>query len=257
MTVELEPSLNSTSSTKMVRIEEVNISSIILTLVVLLCGKTAIALAMAQELGDKMPFCPMVASEVYSSEVKKTEVLMENFRRAIGNIWPDIWISLNFIYKCYLCHACDIQIVLEQKSIMWLTTILTSLFQILTIPYHRGTEDFSPHGIPRDLLDRILIIPTRKYTREDIHAVSVHSLFIVALRSEAENVHLESDALDLLSNIGDRSSLRHVTSKSVPIYSLMPRPQLKFLEGLRTSKWIHIDLIDVKKDFQFKLLFTC
>ncbi|VDK38768.1 unnamed protein product [Gongylonema pulchrum] len=46
--------------------------------------QTAIALAMAQELGDKMPFCPMVGSEVYSSEVKKTEVLMENFRRAIG-----------------------------------------------------------------------------------------------------------------------------------------------------------------------------
>ena len=31
-----------------------------------------------------MPFCPMVGSEVFSSEVKKTEVLMENFRRAIG-----------------------------------------------------------------------------------------------------------------------------------------------------------------------------
>lgn len=26
----------------------------------------------------------MVGSEVYSSEVKKTEILMENFRRAIG-----------------------------------------------------------------------------------------------------------------------------------------------------------------------------
>ncbi|XP_064386871.1 ruvB-like 1 [Halichondria panicea] len=47
-------------------------------------GKTALALAIAQELGPKVPFCPMVGSEVYSSEVKKTEVLMENFRRAIG-----------------------------------------------------------------------------------------------------------------------------------------------------------------------------
>lgn len=47
-------------------------------------GKTALALGLAQELGQKVPFCPMVASEVYSSEVKKTEVLMENFRRAIG-----------------------------------------------------------------------------------------------------------------------------------------------------------------------------
>lgn len=47
-------------------------------------GKTALALGIAKELGPKVPFCPMVGSEVYSAEVKKTEVLMENFRRAIG-----------------------------------------------------------------------------------------------------------------------------------------------------------------------------
>eukprot|EP00045_Choanoeca_perplexa_P003465 m.31330 g.31330 ORF g.31330 m.31330 type:complete len:456 (-) comp12060_c0_seq1:66-1433(-) len=47
-------------------------------------GKTALALAISSELGPKVPFCPMVGSEVYSAEVKPTEVLMENFRRAIG-----------------------------------------------------------------------------------------------------------------------------------------------------------------------------
>jgi RuvB-like protein 1 (pontin 52) len=47
-------------------------------------GKTALALGIAHELGPKVPFCPMVGSEVFSAEVKKTEVLMENFRRAIG-----------------------------------------------------------------------------------------------------------------------------------------------------------------------------
>ena len=47
-------------------------------------GKTAISLAIAQELGPKVPFCPMVGSDVYSSEVKKTEILNENFRRSIG-----------------------------------------------------------------------------------------------------------------------------------------------------------------------------
>lgn len=47
-------------------------------------GKTALALAVSQELGTKVPFCPMTGSEVYSAEVKKTEALMENFRRAIG-----------------------------------------------------------------------------------------------------------------------------------------------------------------------------
>ena len=47
-------------------------------------GKTALAMAISQELGPKVPFCKMAGSEVYSSEVKKTEVLMENFRRSIG-----------------------------------------------------------------------------------------------------------------------------------------------------------------------------
>lgn len=47
-------------------------------------GKTALALAISQELGTKIPFCPIVGSEIYSTEVKKTEMLMENFRRAIG-----------------------------------------------------------------------------------------------------------------------------------------------------------------------------
>jgi RuvB-like protein 1 (pontin 52) len=41
-------------------------------------------LGIAHELGSRVPFCPMVGSEVYSTEIKKTEVLMENFRRAIG-----------------------------------------------------------------------------------------------------------------------------------------------------------------------------
>ncbi|KAK9377418.1 TIP49 C-terminus-domain-containing protein [Lipomyces chichibuensis] len=47
-------------------------------------GKTALALAMSQELGPKVPFCPITGSEIFSTEVKKTEALMENFRRAIG-----------------------------------------------------------------------------------------------------------------------------------------------------------------------------
>lgn len=47
-------------------------------------GKTALAMAIAQELGDKVPFCPIVASEVYSNEVKKTEMLMEGIRKSIG-----------------------------------------------------------------------------------------------------------------------------------------------------------------------------
>jgi RuvB-like protein 2 len=38
-------------------------------------GKTAIALAVAQELGDDTPFTMMAASEIYSVEMSKTEAL--------------------------------------------------------------------------------------------------------------------------------------------------------------------------------------
>lgn len=47
-------------------------------------GKTALALAISQELGPKVPFCPIVGLELFLAEVKKTAALMENFRRAIG-----------------------------------------------------------------------------------------------------------------------------------------------------------------------------
>lgn len=57
-------------------------------------GKTALALAISQELGVKVPFCPMVGSEVYSAEVKKTEVLAEVFRRAIGMLSHSFHASL-------------------------------------------------------------------------------------------------------------------------------------------------------------------
>jgi len=47
-------------------------------------GKTAIAVAMSRELGTNVPFIQMSGSEVYSSERKKTEVLIEAIRKCIG-----------------------------------------------------------------------------------------------------------------------------------------------------------------------------
>ncbi|MEM1775647.1 MAG: RuvB-like domain-containing protein, partial [Nitrososphaerota archaeon] len=47
-------------------------------------GKTAIAYAIAKELGKDVPFVAISGSEIYSSEMKKTEVLMQAMRKAIG-----------------------------------------------------------------------------------------------------------------------------------------------------------------------------
>ncbi|HDI86706.1 MAG TPA: AAA family ATPase [Candidatus Korarchaeota archaeon] len=53
-------------------------------------GKTAIALGIARELGEDVPFIQMSGSEIYSAERKKTEVLMEAMRKAIGVRLKDI-----------------------------------------------------------------------------------------------------------------------------------------------------------------------
>ncbi len=47
-------------------------------------GKTAIAVAISKELGKNVPFIQMSGSEIYSTERKKTEILMEAIRKCIG-----------------------------------------------------------------------------------------------------------------------------------------------------------------------------
>ncbi len=47
-------------------------------------GKTAIAVAISRELGENVPFIQMSGSEIYSTERKKTEILIEAIRKCIG-----------------------------------------------------------------------------------------------------------------------------------------------------------------------------
>ncbi|MCD6536882.1 MAG: RuvB-like helicase [Thaumarchaeota archaeon] len=47
-------------------------------------GKTALAVAISRELGPNVPFIQMSGSEIYSTERKKTEILVEAMRKAIG-----------------------------------------------------------------------------------------------------------------------------------------------------------------------------
>ncbi len=73
----------------------------------------------------------------------------------------------------------------------------------------RGTDIESPHGIPRDLLDRLLIITTRPYTREEIRE-------ILRIRAEEEDVPLSEEALERLTDIGYEKSLRYAVQLMEP-----------------------------------------
>jgi len=47
-------------------------------------GKTAIANAIAKELGKDVPFVQLAASEIFSTDIRKTEFLTQTLRKAIG-----------------------------------------------------------------------------------------------------------------------------------------------------------------------------
>lgn len=69
----------------------------------------------------------------------------------------------------------------------------------------RGSDDSdakSPHGIPADLLDRLLIITTTAYSPSEIKT-------ILSLRSSEESLNVASEAMEKLTEFGVKISLRY------------------------------------------------
>mmetsp|Transcript_104885 Transcript_104885/g.302674 ORF Transcript_104885/g.302674 Transcript_104885/m.302674 type:complete len:150 (-) Transcript_104885:125-574(-) len=73
----------------------------------------------------------------------------------------------------------------------------------------RGTDVVSPHGIPVDLLDRMLIIRTMPYSMEEI-------MQIMSIRATAESIEIEDSALTALGDVGSRTSLRYAVQMLTP-----------------------------------------
>ena len=61
----------------------------------------------------------------------------------------------------------------------------------------------APHGVPVDLLDRLLIIRTMPYSLKEI-------ISILSIRCATEGIEIEEDALAHLATIGTKTSLRYV-----------------------------------------------
>jgi RuvB-like protein 1 (pontin 52) len=73
----------------------------------------------------------------------------------------------------------------------------------------RGTDIVSPHGVPVDLLDRMVIIRTLPYALDEM-------VQIIALRAAVEELELDEGALALLGEIGSRTSLRYAVQLLTP-----------------------------------------
>jgi RuvB-like protein 1 (pontin 52) len=74
----------------------------------------------------------------------------------------------------------------------------------------RGTDDITAaHGIPPDLLARLLIIPTHPYNPEEIKT-------IVRLRVKTESLNITEPALDRVAEHGSKISLRYALQLLTP-----------------------------------------
>ena len=67
----------------------------------------------------------------------------------------------------------------------------------------------APHGVPVDLLDRLVIIRTLPYAAEEM-------VKILAVRAAVEGLRVDEESLARLGEIGDATSLRHAVQLLTP-----------------------------------------
>merc|ERR1712100_57006 len=73
----------------------------------------------------------------------------------------------------------------------------------------KGTGVISPHGVPVDLLDRMLIIRTMPYSVEEMTQ-------IIAIRAQTEGIEADEESVAALAEIGARASLRYAVQLLTP-----------------------------------------
>eukprot|EP00775_Hariotina_reticulata_P003279 gene3279-3556_t len=107
----------------------------------------------------------------------------------------------------------------------------------------RGTNYRSPHGIPIDLLDRLLIISTEPYSEKELRR-------ILDIRCEEEDVEMTEDARELLTKIGHETSLRYAIQLITAASIVCQRRKGTEVDVEDISK-VYSLFVDVKRSTQF------
>ena len=107
----------------------------------------------------------------------------------------------------------------------------------------RGTNYNSPHGIPIDLLDRLLIIHTKPYSEQEIGE-------ILDIRCEEEDVELTDGAKELLTKIGLECSLRY-SIHMISTAALVAAKRKSAEVDVPDIRRVYSLFVDVKRSTQF------
>lgn len=107
----------------------------------------------------------------------------------------------------------------------------------------RGTQLRSAHGMPTDLLDRVIIISTEPYSSEEIGQ-------ILAIRAQEEEVELHADALAILTKIGEEASLRYAANLIATAHLIAAKRRSAIVE-VDDVKRSYALFLDVRRSTQF------
>merc|ERR1711988_688348 len=140
--------------------------------------------------------------------------------------------------------------MLDIECFSWLNRALESdMAPVLVIATNRGiaqirgTHYKSPHGIPIDLLDRLMIISTTPYSESETKR-------ILEIRCEEEDVEMTPDALELLTRIGIETSLRYAIHM-IMAASLCCQKRKGTEVVIEDIKRVYSLFVDVKRSTQF------
>ncbi|KAM4879845.1 ruvB-like 2 isoform X2 [Molothrus aeneus] len=107
----------------------------------------------------------------------------------------------------------------------------------------RGTAHRSPHGLPLDLLDRLLIIATAPYGDKETRQ-------ILKIRCEEEDVEMTEDAYAVLTRIGLETSLRYAM-QLITAASLVARKRKGAEVGVEDIKRVYSLFLDESRSTQY------
>ncbi len=112
----------------------------------------------------------------------------------------------------------------------------------------RGTDLAAPHGIPIDMLDRLLIARTTIPPREDIRK-------ILEIKASADGIDLDEAALELLTDLGVKHTLRYAAQLLQPskvIAEAMGSSVVK-TEHVERARSVYMDVRDSIKYLEDEL----
>ncbi|KDR16004.1 ruvB-like 2 [Zootermopsis nevadensis] len=107
----------------------------------------------------------------------------------------------------------------------------------------RGTNYKSPHGIPIDLLDRMVIVSTSPYQEKDLKE-------ILKIRCEEEDCEMSDDALTVLTRIALETSLRYAI-QLITTASLVCRKRKGNEVNIEDVKRVYSLFLDESRSTQF------